>query len=206
MIAIIDYNMGNLGSIENMIKKVGGQSIITSDVEIISGASGIILPGVGSFDTGVDNLKKNNLFDPIKELAISAKRPFLGICLGMQLMTNNSEEGKNNGLGLIKAEAIKFKEETDKKVPYMGWNVVEKTKSSVLFKNFVETPRFYFAHSYYVKCFEEQYVTGRSIYGQVFDSAFEKGNIMGVQFHPEKSHRFGITLIECFLKYTYIYA
>jgi glutamine amidotransferase len=206
MIAIIDYDMGNLGSIKNMIKKVGGESIITNNIEIISKASGIILPGVGSFDTGVDNLKKYNLFDPIKEIAVSEKKPFLGICLGMQLMTNMSEEGTEKGLGLVNAETIKFKEETDRKIPYMGWNIVEKAESSVLFKNFVEPPRFYFVHSFYVKCNEEQDVAGRSIYGQVFDSAFERGNIWGVQFHPEKSHRFGMTLMAGFLKFVNSYA
>jgi glutamine amidotransferase len=200
MIAIIDYDMGNLGSIKNMIKKLGGESIVTNNIEIISNASGIILPGVGSFDTGVDNLKKYNLFELIKEMAVSEKKPLLGICLGMQLLTNMSEEGGEKGLGLVNAETIKFKDDINRKIPHMGWNIVEKSNSSVLLKNFVEPPRFYFVHSYFVKCNEENDVVGRSEYGQVFDSIFEKGNIMGVQFHPEKSHRFGMSLMEGFLK------
>lgn len=200
MIAIIDYDMGNLGSIKNMIKKVGGESVITNNVDIISKASGIILPGVGSFDSGVNNLKKYKLFDLIKDLAIIEKKPLLGICLGMQLMTNMSEEGSEKGLCLVNAETIKFEEDIIRKIPYMGWNIVEKSNSSILFKNFVDPPRFYFVHSYFVKCNDENDVVGRSEYGQVFDSAFEKGNIMGVQFHPEKSHRFGMTLMEGFIK------
>jgi glutamine amidotransferase len=206
MIAIIDYDMGNLGSIKNMIKKVGGESIITNDIEIISKANGIILPGVGSFDTGVDNLKKYKLFDLIKDVALCEKKPLLGICLGMQLMTNRSEEGVQEGLGLVNAETIKFKEDNDRKIPYMGWNIVDKSENSVLFNNFVQPPRFYFVHSYYVKCNEEQDVVGRSKYGYVFDSAFERGNILGVQFHPEKSHRFGMILMEGFLKFVNSYA
>ncbi len=198
--------MGNLGSIKNMIKKVGGESIITNDIEIISKANGIILPGVGSFDTGVDNLKKYKLFDLIKDVALCEKKPLLGICLGMQLMTNRSEEGVQEGLGLVNAETIKFKEDNDRKIPYMGWNIVDKSENSVLFNNFVQPPRFYFVHSYYVKCNEEQDVVGRSKYGYVFDSAFERGNILGVQFHPEKSHRFGMILMEGFLKFVNSYA
>ncbi len=201
MIAIIDYDMGNLGSIKNMIKKVGGDSIITNDIEIISKARGIILPGVGSFDTGVNNLKKYKLFELIKDMAIGEKRPILGICLGMQLMTKRSEEGVMTGLGLVNAETIKFEDDNVHKIPFMGWNTVEKSKESLLFENFSESPRFYFVHSYYVKCNDDQNVLGQSKYVTLFDSAFEKGNIMGVQFHPEKSHRFGMTFMQGFLKF-----
>jgi glutamine amidotransferase len=201
MIAIVDYDMGNLGSIKNMIKKVGGESIITKDIDAISKAKGIILPGVGSFDTGVDNLKKYDLFEFIKDAVLEKGKPILGICLGMQLLTNRSEEGTKEGLGLIDAETIKFKESNDKKIPYMGWNIVDKSKQSLLFENFSESPRFYFVHSYYVKCNDIQDVLGKSKNGLFFDSAFEKENILGVQFHPEKSHRFGITLMHGFLKF-----
>jgi glutamine amidotransferase len=201
MIAIVDYDMGNLGSIKNMIKKVGGESIITNDIDTISKAKGIILPGVGSFDTGVDNLNKYDLFEFIKDAVLEKGKPILGICLGMQLMTNRSEEGIKEGLGLVDAETIKFKESDGRKIPYMGWNIVDKLKQSVLFENFAESPRFYFVHSYYVKCNDGQDVLGRSKNGPLFDSAFEKNNILGVQFHPEKSHRFGMTLMQGFLKF-----
>ncbi|SKB93372.1 imidazole glycerol phosphate synthase subunit HisH [Daejeonella lutea] len=205
MIAIIDYDMGNLGSIKNMIKKVGGDSIITNNREIIDEADGIILPGVGSFDAGVENLKKYELFDYIKDSAIHKKKPILGICLGMQLMTLSSAEGKTEGLGLVDGLAKKFSGDENLKIPYMGWNFVEKQKNSVLFDTFEETPKFYFVHSYYVQCVNRGDVAATSNYSMKFDSAFEKGNILGVQFHPEKSHRYGMTLMKGFLKFVDTY-
>lgn len=203
MIAIIDFGMGNLGSIQNMIKKVGGNSLITNDITILSRADAIILPGVGSFDSGVDNLLKYDLFQFLKDFALEKRKPILGICLGMQLMTERSEEGVKAGLGLIKGETIKFKVVEDLKVPYMGWNFVRKAKEGLLFDDFTEVPRFYFVHSYYVKCTDRKDVLGQSVYGDRFDSAFQRDNIMGVQFHPEKSHRFGMIFMRSFLKLVY---
>lgn len=200
MVAIIDYDMGNLGSIKNMIKKIGGKSVITNEKNIISEASAIILPGVGSFDTGIRNLKKYDLFNLLQELVIEKKKPILGICLGMQLLGNSSEEGVEKGLSFVDADGIKFKDDPQRKIPHMGWNFVKNQKGSSLFEDFTEIPRFYFVHSYYMKCNEADDILGISNYGIDFHSAFEKDNIFGVQYHPEKSHRFGMTLLKGFLK------
>ena len=201
MIAIIDYDMGNLGSIKNMIKKIGGQSIISNNKSDLMKAEGIILPGVGSFDTGVRNLKKYDLYNYIQDLAKDKKIPILGICLGMQLLCKSSEEGKEIGLGLVEANAIKFSDNDILKIPHMGWSFVQKTKPSILLDDFTDDPRFYFVHSYYVKCDQENDILGITKYGIDFHSAFEKNNIFGVQYHPEKSHKFGMTLLKGFLKY-----
>lgn len=201
MIAIIDYDMGNLGSIKNMIKKIGGQSIISNNKSDLMKAEGIILPGVGSFDTGVRNLKKYDLYNYIQDLAKDKQIPILGICLGMQLLCKSSEEGKEIGLGLVEANAIKFSDNDILKIPHMGWSFVQKTKPSILLDDFTDDPRFYFVHSYYVKCDQENDILGITKYGIDFHSAFEKNNIFGVQYHPEKSHKFGMTLLKGFLKY-----
>lgn len=201
MIAIVDYDMGNLGSIKNMIKKIGGQSIITNKKEDLIKSEGIILPGVGSFDTGIKNLKKYDLYSYLQDLGAERQIPILGICLGMQLMCTSSEEGEERGLDLVDATTVKFADSETLKIPHMGWNFVEKTKSSILLDDFADSPRFYFVHSYYVKCNEEKDVLGTTMYGIDFHSAFEKNNIFGVQYHPEKSHKFGMTLLKGFVKY-----
>ncbi len=203
MIAIIDYDMGNVGSITNMIKKIGGKSVITNDKAIISDASAIILPGVGSFDTGVRNLKKYKLFELLQELVLEKGMPILGICLGMQLLGNSSEEGVEKGLSFIDADGIKFLDDPKLKIPHMGWNFVNKQKKSTLLDDFIEIPRFYFVHSYYMKCNNSLDVLATTNYGIDFHSAFERKNIYGVQFHPEKSHRFGTTLLKGFLNKTH---
>lgn len=202
MVAIIDYDMGNVGSIKNMIKKIGGKSIITNDKSIITDASAIILPGVGSFDTGVRNLQKYNLFELLQELVLEKQVPILGICLGMQLLGNSSEEGVEKGLSFIDADGIKFLDNPKLKIPHMGWNFVNKKKSSILFEDFIDIPRFYFVHSYYMRCNNSLDVLATTQYGIDFHSAFEKQNIYGVQFHPEKSHRFGTILLQGFLNKT----
>lgn len=200
MITIIDYKTGNLGSIKNMLKKIGEPSIITSDPDEILKSSKIILPGVGAFDSGVIKLKEAGLWDILDEKVRQQKTPILGICLGAQLMTKGSEEGSENGFGWVDANTVKFKIDrlSKQKVPSMGWDDVEVTKNSNLFKDFNEKPRFYFVHSYHFNFENESQILGKSNYSYDFVSAFEYNNILGVQFHPEKSHKFGMKLLKNF--------
>ena len=199
MIAIIDFDMGNVGSIRNMYKKIGVETIISNDNELIQKADKIILPGDGAFDTGMQNLKKFNLLDNLNNQVLKIKKPVLGICVGMQLMTNRSEEGKETGLGWLDSEVIKFKlEETNLKTPHMGWNSLTVLKNEGVTLNLPEDNRFYFVHSYYIKCNNSDDIAAQTEYGQTFTSVFSSNNIYGVQFHPEKSHRFGMKILENF--------
>jgi glutamine amidotransferase len=199
MIVIIDYNMGNVGSIYNMIKKLGYESRITSSLDEIKKANKIILPGVGSFDNGIMNLKKLGLLEILNYKVLQEKVPIIGICLGMQLMTKKSEEGKLEGLGWINGETIKFV--SDKyKVPHMGWNTVNIKKYSKLFEGMDGEIRFYFVHSYYVKCSDAEDTLTTTYYINEFVSSFERNNIVGVQFHPEKSHKFGMKVFRNFIE------
>jgi imidazole glycerol-phosphate synthase subunit HisH len=202
MIVIINYGMGNVGSIQNMIKKFTGDVIITDNKEIIKKASKIILPGVGAFDNGMKELSKLNLIDLLNEKILGEKIPVLGICLGMQLLTERSEEGILDGLKWIKGETVRFKFKNDirMKVPHMGWNYVKKVRDSSLLENMLEDSRYYFVHSYYVVCENEEDTILKTNYGVNFTSAFQKDNIFGVQFHPEKSHKFGLQLMKNFVE------
>ncbi len=200
MITIIDYKVGNLGSIQNMLKKIGAKSEITSDLNKIRSAKKIILPGVGAFDSGVENLRKYNLWDILNEKALVEKVPILGICLGSQLLCKNSEEGKLDGFGWIDASVKKF-DFKDKifKVPHIGWNHTSLQKESKLFNEMYENPKFYFVHSFYMDVNDDSGLT-KTKYSFEFDSVVEKENIMGVQFHPEKSHKFGMKLLHNFVR------
>lgn len=201
-ITIIDYGMGNLGSIANMIKYLGYNSIITSDLSEIGSASKIILPGVGHFDKAMINIRSKGMLELIRDKAVKDKIPILGICLGMQLLCNKSEEGSEKGLELIDAEVKRFSFGADNKfkIPHMGWNLIEYKKENLLFSSMIENPRFYFVHSYHVVCKNEIDVLTTSDYGTNFVSSFAKDNIIGVQFHPEKSHKFGMCLIKNFIE------
>jgi len=204
MITIVDYGMGNLGSIKNMFKYIGVEATIESDVDKIKNASKILLPGVGSFDTAMKKINESDLKEVLNEKALKEQVPVLGICLGMQLLTNSSEEGNLAGLGWINAKAMNFKDKIDKKyrVPHMGWNIVNRSNDSFLtngFEEFDET-RFYFVHSYFVKVEDEKNSILKTDYGVEFDSAIQKDNIYGAQFHPEKSHKFGMKLFENFAR------
>ena len=204
MITIVDYGMGNLGSIKNMFKYIGVETTIESDVDKIKNASKILLPGVGSFDTAMKKINESGLKEVLNEKALKEQVPVLGICLGMQLLTNSSEEGSLAGLGWIDAKTMSFKNRIDKKyrIPHMGWNIVNKSNVSLLtngFEEFDET-RFYFVHSYFVKVENEKNSILKTSYGVEFDSAIQKDNIYGAQFHPEKSHKFGMKFFENFAR------
>lgn len=199
MISIINYGLGNLGSIRNMFKKIGYESKIIENPDELVNATKIILPGVGSFDTGMKNLREEGWIDKLSARVLTDKVPTLGICLGMQLMGKHSEEGKLDGLGWIDAETKHFQfQDKSFKVPHMGWNdCIEQKKSKLLYDGVTER-RFYFVHSYYVTMGSESDILFKTRYGFEFTSAFEKDNIIGVQFHPEKSHKFGLSLLKNF--------
>jgi glutamine amidotransferase len=201
MITIVDYGAGNLFSIANMLKKIGVETTIGRTVRELGKAEKLILPGVGAFDTCAGKLQASGLQEAVIKKVISEKTPVLGICVGMQLMTQGSEEGKLPGLGWFKGKTIKFNHALmppGYKIPHMGWADVQLNRPSRLFAGMEETPRFYFVHSYYVAPEAESDVLARSAHGQPFTAALERDNILGVQFHPEKSHRYGMKLLENF--------
>ncbi|HYJ78563.1 MAG TPA: imidazole glycerol phosphate synthase subunit HisH [Longimicrobiaceae bacterium] len=202
MIAIVDYGMGNLGSIANMLRKVGSEGVITSDPERIAAAEKLILPGVGHFGAGMRALGERGLIPVLNRKALDERVPVLGICLGMQLLTRHSEEGDAAGLGWIDADTVRFRfagEQARMRVPHMGWNGVRVERESPLFPGGAdEETRFYFVHSYYVRCHDADAVLAHTSYGHPFVSAVQKGNVMGAQFHPEKSHRYGMSLLRGF--------
>ncbi|MCB0736458.1 MAG: imidazole glycerol phosphate synthase subunit HisH [Bacteroidetes bacterium] len=201
MIAIIDYGMGNLGSIKNMFKKIGAEAIITSDLDVMYKADKLLLPGVGHFKKAMDNLNETGLSSIIQQQAASGK-PIMGICLGMQLLASHSQEGDVNGLNLIPGEVQKFSSQHKLKVPHMGWNRLNYNSSCPLFNDFhvFDEARFYFVHSYFYICTEYEHSVGTTEYGITFTSAIQKDNVFGMQFHPEKSHKFGMKLFENFHK------
>lgn len=200
MITIIDYGIGNLGSVFNMFKKVGAKAKITDDLKEIEQAEKLLLPGVGAFDKAMERINEGRLREILDHKALEEKTPILGICLGMQLLTEGSEEGSTPGLGWIPAKTIAFKKENNLKVPHMGWNEVKVAQDCPLVKGLPEEPRFYFVHSYYVQCNNADNVLLKTHYSLDFDSAIWKDNIYGAQFHPEKSHKFGMKLFDNFNK------
>jgi imidazole glycerol-phosphate synthase subunit HisH len=200
MICIIDTGIGNVKGIQNMLKRLSAESIISNDNSVLDKADALILPGIGTFDHGMLALRQYGLVEFIKRKALYEKTKILGICLGMQLLANCSEEGSEDGLGLIGGEVKKFNFTNDnQKVPHMGWNLVEPVSDSALLRGFESSPRFYFTHSFYFLCQNDRYVVGQTNYGANFCSVVHKENIMGVQFHPEKSHRFGLKLFQNFI-------
>lgn len=200
MIGIIDYKMGNIGSIQNMLKRISVKSVISSKIEILNNCDKLILPGVGSFDQGMKNLKNHNFIRFLNDYVIKDKKPILGICLGMQLFADNSEEGDLSGLGWIKGNVKKFNlRKYGLKVPHMGWNNIE-CKNSKLFLNLPNEKRFYFVHSFFFECKNKENIISTTDYGINFASSINKQNIWGTQFHPEKSHICGMNLLKNYAK------
>ena len=201
MITIIDYGMGNHGSIANMLKKIKVKTIISSDPKEIEKASKLILPGVGSFDTGMRNIKEKGLIPVLTRMIIEQNTPVLGICLGMHLLAEKSEEGELPGLGFINGKVVRFQFNTDNKslkIPHMGWNSVSVQRKSPLLHDVNEDLRFYFVHSYHLVCQDNENEILTTHHGYNFTSAIQKENTFGVQFHPEKSHKSGMKILENF--------
>lgn len=200
-ILILDYGMGNLFSVEKKIKFLGYRPIISNLKEDILNADKIILPGVGHFDRAIENLKKLDVIKSLNEKVLVKKTPVLGICLGMQLMANKSEEGKLSGLSWFDASVKKFtiQDKLNFKVPQIGWNTISINKKSDLMSCIPDQSEFYFIHSFYIKCNNEEDILNRTVYENEFVSAIQKNNIFGVQYHPEKSHDLGKQIFKNFL-------
>lgn len=202
MIVIVDYGVGNLASVLNMFKKVGVKEVkVSGDAGTILKADKILLPGVGAFDAGMGRLQQSGLIPVLHQKALQDKVPVFGICLGMQLLTKRSEEGQLPGLGWIDAETVKFNPDPalKLKVPHMGWAYIHVKKQNP-FVDMESKSRFYFVHSYYVKCFDEKQELATCHFGADFTCMVNKDNIFGAQFHPEKSLKFGMKVLENFGK------
>jgi glutamine amidotransferase len=198
MITIVNYGMGNLGSVLNMFKKIGVQAEIVENPAELVQASKILLPGVGSFDKAMSRIQETGFKEVLDQKALVEKVPVLGICLGMQLLTRGSEEGVLPGLGWVDADTIRFPSTQGLKVPHMGWNIVIPSAPSKLTQNLPEESRFYFVHSFRVNVDHQENSILKTQYGITFDAAIQKDNIYGAQFHPEKSHKFGMQLLRNF--------
>lgn len=201
-ITVVDYGVGNLGAIPNMLKRLGATAEITNDPGRIGRAQKLILPGVGAFDAAMANLRELGLIEILDHQVKVGRVPILGLCLGMEILARSSEEGVLPGFGWIPASIVRFRlDESDRSlhVPMMGWNYVRKVRPHGLVANLGEDPRFYFAHSYHMVCDEPEDIVGLTTYGYEFPSIVQRGNVMGAQFHPEKSHRFGMKIFENFL-------
>lgn len=197
MIAIIDYGLGNVKAFANVYKKLNISAVIASTPEMLREADKLILPGVGSFDFAMQRLNQSGMRDEITELVRCKKIPVLGVCVGMQMLANSSEEGHLPGLGWIDSEVVRFDKETIC-VPHMGWNTLKWTRTNALLKDFDSDSRYYFLHSYYVKCNKaENNIAFTDYYGE-FSCIINSENVYGVQFHPEKSHEWGVKLLQNF--------
>jgi glutamine amidotransferase len=201
VITVVDYGAGNIGSVLNMIRKVGGQAVASAQPDELQSAKKVLLPGVGSFDNAMIKLERLGLVEPLRDCAASGV-PLFGICLGMQLLAYGSEEGALPGLGLIPGRVRRFSfsaEQSALKIPHMGWNQVLACKNPPLAQGLETGARFYFVHSYHYECEDQADELFKTHYGYDFISGVQRGNVMGVQFHPEKSHRFGMQLFRNFI-------
>jgi glutamine amidotransferase len=200
-ITIVDSGVGNVGSIANMLRRCHGEAKVTADAAAVASAAKLILPGVGAFDAGMEALCRGSLDAALHDAVIGRGVPILGICLGLQLMARRSEEGQQAGLGWLRGDVVRFRTEgvgtTSLPLPNMGWRTVTFTAGARLGTGDANT-RFYFAHSFHLRMDDGADVTGTSTYGYEFPAVVEVENMMGVQFHPEKSHRFGAELLRRF--------
>jgi imidazole glycerol-phosphate synthase subunit HisH len=198
MIAIIDYQMGNLRSVQKALERVGHAAVITSDPAEVGRAEKVILPGVGAFEDAIAELRRRDLVGPIKD-AIAADKPFLGICLGLQLLFDVSyENGTHEGLGILPGEVLRFKVPAELKVPHMGWNTLEIRRPAPLLEGIAEGSHVYFVHSYYVKPRDAAVIAVETDYGGPFCSMIWRGNLFATQFHPEKSQADGMRILQNF--------
>lgn len=196
-VSLVSYGLGNLGSVVNMLKRVGTEVRIVTTPEEIEQSERLLLPGVGAFDAGMRMLNEQGLTPAIRQFGASG-RPLLGICLGMQLLLDASDEGQSEGLGLISGRSVRFSDDSGVRVPHMGWNVVEPVRADPLLDGLPSDSRFYFVHSYRVAPDSDADVLGVTRYGVPFASMIRSGSVMGAQFHPEKSHHFGMLVLKNF--------
>ena len=196
-VSVVDYGVGNLGSVINMFKRIGADAIVVSKPDEIGESDRVLLPGVGSFDHGVERLTAAGLIEPLRTFASTGK-PLMGICLGMQLLFDSSEEGGKPGLGLIPGQSRRFGDVPGLRVPHMGWNSVAAVRPDPLLDGIESDNRFYFVHSYHVVPAADEHTLATSEYGHRFSSMVRADNVMGAQFHPEKSHTFGMTVLRNF--------
>jgi glutamine amidotransferase len=199
MVTVVDYGLGNLGSIANMLQRIGQPARVSAAPDEVAAADKLILPGVGHFDEGMKRLHERGLVAPL-EAQRARGTLMLGICLGAQLMTRASDEGTRPGLGWLEADTVRFRSDGALKIPHMGWADVDATRASPLFPDAGEPARFYFVHSFHFACARAEDVAATASYGYSFAAAFARERLFGVQFHPEKSHRFGMRLLERFCR------
>ena len=200
MIVIVDYGMGNLRSIYKALNRLDIEAKISANVHDIEAAGKLILPGVGHFGRGMQNLRERGMIDPLTRKVLKEKTPILGICLGMQLFCKSSEEGASEGLGWLNAETVRFdvQDKRQYKIPHIGWNSLAFRKEQPLFSGLQNRDLFYFVHSYHLVCHEDENVLSSTTYDYPFVSAVQKDNIVGTQFHPEKSRRIGLRILKNF--------